>query len=147
MSELWTDQTFQRFPDRQCHGAAEIRAYFEATFAAIPDLAVEMLALVEQGDEVFVRWRLSGTQQGRLQGLEGTGRKLRLDGIDHFTLRDGKIASNFVVFDQMQWARQIGLLPDDGTTADRAVSADYHAPTQVARVIQPPRSTSYRPTP
>ena len=74
MSELWTDQTYQRFPDRDCHGAEEIRAYFEATFAAIPDLRVEILALVEQGDEVLVRWRLSGTQQGRLQGLEGTGR-------------------------------------------------------------------------
>jgi steroid delta-isomerase-like uncharacterized protein len=142
MSELWTDQTFQRFPDRNCHGAAEIRAYFEATFAAIPDLAVEMLALVEQGDEVFVRWRLSGTQQGRLQGLEGTGRRIALDGIDHFTLRDGKIASNFVIFDQTQWARQIGLVPDDGSAGDRAVKGAFNARIKLARTLQARRSTS-----
>ena len=142
MSELWTDQTFQRFPDRNCHGAAEIRAYFEATFAAIPDLAVEMLALVEQGDEVFVRWRLSGTQQGRLQGLEGTGRRIALDGVDHFTLRDGKIASNFVIFDQTQWARQIGLMPDEGTTGDRAVKGAFNARVKFARTLQARRSTS-----
>jgi steroid delta-isomerase-like uncharacterized protein len=142
MSALWTDQTLQRFPDRNCHGTAEIRAYFEETFAAIPDLVVEMLSLVEDGDEVFVRWRLSGTQKGRLQGLEGTGRKLRLDGVDHFTLRDGKIASNFVVFDQMQWARDIGLLPHDGSNADKAVKAAFNAKARVAKEVQARRSTS-----
>jgi steroid delta-isomerase-like uncharacterized protein len=142
MSELWTDQTLQRFPDRDCHGTAEIRAYFEATFAAIPDLAVEMLAIVEQGDEVFVRWRISGTQSGRLQGLEGTGRKLRLDGVDHFTLRDGKIASNFVIYDQLQWARQIGLMPEDGSAADRALKTAFNAKTKLAKELQARRSTS-----
>jgi len=142
MSTLWTDQTFQRFPDRVCHGTAEIRAYFDEVFEAIPDVVVEMLALVEQGDDVFVRWRLSGTQQGRLQGLEGTGRRIRLDGVDHFTLRDGKIASNFVVFDQMQWARDIGLLPPDGGSADKAVKAAFNAKVRVQKEIQARRSTS-----
>ena len=142
MSELWTDQTFERLPDRDCHGAEEIRAYFEAIFAAIPDLMVEILALVEQGDDVFVRWRLSGTQHGRLQGLEGTGRRIRLDGVDHFTLRDGKIASNFVIFDQLQWGRQIGLMPEDGSTGDRAFKGAFNARVKLARKVQERRSTS-----
>ena len=142
MSTLWTEQTLQRFPDRDCHGVAEIRDYFEATFEAIPDLAVEMLAIVEQGDEVFVRWRLSGTQQGRLQGLEGTGRRIRLDGVDHFTLRDGKIASNFVIYDQTQWGRQVGLMPDDGSPGDRALKGAFNARVKVARAVQARRSTS-----
>ena len=142
MSTLWTEETFQRFPDRVCHGAGEVRTYFEETFAAIPDLAVEMLSLVEQDDEVFVRWRMSGTHRGRLQGLEGTGRKIRLDGVDHFTLRDGKIVSNVVVFDQMQWARDIGLLPHDGSPADKAVKAAFNAKARVAKEIQARRSTS-----
>jgi steroid delta-isomerase-like uncharacterized protein len=142
MSALWTDQTYQRFPDRVCHGTSEIRAYFDEVFAAIPDVVVEMLSLVEQGDEVFVRWRLSGTQRGRLQGLEGTGRRILLDGVDHFTLRDGKIAGNFVVFDQMQWARDIGLLPPDGSNADKAVRAAFNAKVRVQQEIQARRSTS-----
>ena len=142
MSELWTEQTYQRFPDRVCHGTGEIRAYFDEVFAAIPDLAVEVLALNEQGDDVFVRWRLSGTQRGRIQGLEGSGRRIRLDGVDHFTLRDGKIASNFVVYDQMQWARDIGVLPPDGSSADKAVKAAFNAKVRVQREIQARRSTS-----
>jgi predicted ester cyclase len=142
MSTLWTDQTYQRFPYLDCHGAEEIRAYFEATFAAIPDLVVEMLAIVEQGDEVFVRWRLSGTQSGRLQGLEGTGRRIRLDGVDHFTLRDGKIASNFVIYDQTQWGRQVGLMPEDGSGGDRALKGAFNARVKLARAVQARRSTS-----
>ncbi len=142
MSTLWTDQTYQRFPDRDCHGADEIRAYFEATFAAIPDLRVEVMSLVEQGDEVFVRWRLSGTQQGRIQGIEGTGRRIRLDGVDHFTLRDGKIASNFVIFDQTQWGRQVGLMPEDGSGGDRALKGAFNARVKLARAVQARRSTS-----
>jgi steroid delta-isomerase-like uncharacterized protein len=142
MKQLWTDDTVQRFPDRTCHGTAEIATYFAETFAAIPDLAIEVQAVVEQGDEVFVRWRLTGTQEGRIQGIDGTGRRLELDGVDHFTLRDGKIASNFVVFDQMQWARHIGLLPPDGSAADRALKTAFNAKTRVAREIQARRSTS-----
>jgi SnoaL-like polyketide cyclase len=100
------------------------------------------MSLVEQGDEVFVRWRLSGTQQGRLQGLEGTGRRIRLDGVDHFTLRDGKIASNFVIYDQTQWGRQVGLMPEDGSSGDRALKGAFNARVKLARAVQARRSTS-----
>jgi steroid delta-isomerase-like uncharacterized protein len=142
MRQLWRDDTLQRFPDRTCRGADEIAAYFEETFAALPDLRVEVVALVERGDEVFVRWRLTGTQQGAIQGIEGTGRRIELDGVDHFTLRDGRIASNFVVFDQMQWARQVGLMPADASPADRALKAAFNARTKLAARLQARRSTS-----
>jgi steroid delta-isomerase-like uncharacterized protein len=142
MRQLWRDDTLQRFPDRTCHGADEIAAYFEETFAALPDLHVAIVALVERDDEVFVRWRLTGTQQGRIQGIDGTGRRIELDGVDHFTLRDGAIVSNFVVFDQMQWGRQIGLMPPASSAADRALKAAFNARTQLARRLQARRSTS-----
>jgi steroid delta-isomerase-like uncharacterized protein len=142
MRQLWRDDTLQRFPDRTCHGADEIAAYFEETFAALPDLHVAIVALVERDDEVFVRWRLTGTQQGRIQGIDGTGRRIELDGVDHFTLRDGAIVSNFVVFDQLQWGRQIGLMPPAGSAADRGMKAAFNARTKLASRLQARRSTS-----
>ena len=75
-------------------------------------------------------------------GLDGTGKRLELDGADHFTVRDGKIASNFVIFDQMQWARHIGLMPPEGSTPDKAIKAAFNAKTRVAKEIQARRSTS-----
>lgn len=58
---------------------------------------------------------------------EPTGRKIALDGIDHFVVRDGAVATNFVGFDQMQFARQTGMLPPDGSRADRAMKTAFNA--------------------
>ena len=40
--------------------------------------------------------------------------------------------SNTVVFDQMTFARQVGLLPPDGSGADKALKAAFNAKTRVA---------------
>jgi hypothetical protein len=41
------------------------------------------------------------------------------------------VVSNFVVFDQFQYARQLGLMPPDGSRADRAMKAAFNAQTTV----------------
>ncbi len=133
---MWTDATVERFPSSTVHGADGMAAYFEDLFAALPDLRMRVVALAENGEDVFVRWHMTGTHTGEpFEGLEAAGRALAIDGIDHFVIRDGTIATNFVIFDQMQFARQIGLLPPDGSRADRATKAAFNAKTRLlARV-------------
>lgn len=134
--EFWSDATVERFPDKTCRGADEIAAYFEDALAAIPDWHIEITSIAEQGDDVFVHWHLTGTHRGTLVGIEGTGKPLAIDGIDHFVVRDGRVISNFVVFDQMQYARQIGMMPPDGTAADRAVKAAFNARTKLVEKLR-----------
>ncbi len=136
LRELWSDDVVERFPDRTCRGVDEVAAYFEDAFAALPDMRIEVLSIVEQGDDVFARWRITGTHTGPVQGIEGTGKPIELDGIDHFGLRDGKVVSNFVVFDQMQYSRQLGILPGQDTVADKAMKAAFNARTKVARKLK-----------
>ena len=136
LRQFWTDQTVERFPDRTCRGPDEITAYFEQAFAAIPDWHMEVIAVAEQEDDVFVRWHLTGTHDGPLLGIAPSGKPLALDGIDHFVIRDGKVASNFVVLDQMQYARQIGMMPADGSAADRGVKAAFNARTALAKKLR-----------
>ncbi len=136
LRRFWTDATVERFPDRTCTGADEIAAYFEDAFAAIPDLRITVASLIEQGDDVFVRWHLSGTHRGELMGIAGTGKPLAIDGIDHFVIRDGTVVSNFVVFDQMQYGRQIGMLPADGSAGDRALKQAFNLRTRVAERLR-----------
>ena len=69
-------------------------------------------------------------------GIETTGKRIELDGIDHFTVRGGTIVSNFVVFDQMDVGRQLGLLPPDGSSPDRALKAAFNAKTKIAEAIR-----------
>lgn len=136
LRQFWNDETVERFPDRTCRGTEEIARYFEDTFAAIPDFHMEVQTITEQGDDVFVHWHLTGTHSGPLLGIEPTGRALAIDGIDHFVFRDGRVISNFVVFDQMQYARQIGMMPPDGSTADRGVKAAFNARTKLMAALK-----------
>ena len=141
LRQFWTADTVERFPDRSCHGADEIAAYFEEVLAALPDFNMEVRGLVEQGEHVFVQWHLTGTHTGgSFQGIEPTGRSLAIDGIDHFVLSEGKVITNFVVFDQMQFARQIGLMPQDGSGADRALKLAFNAKTTLEARIRDMRS-------
>jgi steroid delta-isomerase-like uncharacterized protein len=136
LREFWTSDTVERFPDRTCHGGQEIEQYFQETFAALPDFHMEVVSVVESGDDVFVHWHLTGTHQGPMQGIEPTGKRVEIDGMDHFVIRDGRVLSNFVVFDQMQYARQIGMMPAEGSGPDKAVKAAFNARTKVASKLK-----------
>lgn len=141
LRQLWTQDTVQRFPDRTCRGPDEIAAYLEQVFAAVPDIQIEVRELVERDEHVLVQWHLTGTHTGAdFQGIEATGRPLAIDGFDHIVLRDGKIVSNFIVYDQMQFARQVGLMPQDGSGADRALKLAFNAKTTLEKRIREVRS-------
>jgi predicted ester cyclase len=133
---FWTDATVERFPQGTRRGEAAIAEYFEEAFAALPDFNMEIIGLAEQNDDVFVHWKLTGTHSGApFQGIEATGRSVAIDGIDHFVVRDGTVESNFVVYDQMQFARQIGLIPEDGTRADRGMKAAFNTKNRVMKRV------------
>ncbi len=136
LKQFWTDSTVERFPDKTCHGAEEIGAYFQDAFDALPDWHMEVVTIAAQGDDVFVQWHLTGTHAGPLLGIAPTGKALAIDGIDHFVVRDGKVVSNFVVVDQLQYARQIGMMPPDGSGADRALKSAFNARTKLAERLK-----------
>jgi len=137
LRQSWTQATVERFPSGTIHGADAMAGYFQALFDALPDFHMQVVAVAEAGDDVFVHWHLTGTHSGgRLEGIEPTGRAIAIDGMDHFVIRDGTIATNFVVFDQMQFARQLGMLPADGSPADRAMKAAFNAKTRLLRRLR-----------
>jgi predicted ester cyclase len=136
LRQCWTDATVEYFPDATCHGRDELAAYFTDKFEAIEGFNLEVIAIVGADDDVLVHWHLTGRHTGRLLGIAPTGKSIEVDGIDHFVLRDGEVVTNTVVFDQMKFARQIGLLPPDGSTADRALKAAFNAKTKAVAKIK-----------
>jgi steroid delta-isomerase-like uncharacterized protein len=136
LKQGWTADTVVRFPDRTCTGADEIAAYFDEAYAAMPDWHMEVVSIAADGDDVFVHWHLTGTHTGPLLGIEPTGKPLAVDGMDHFVVRDGKVVSNFVIFDQMQYARQIGMMPPDGSSADKAVKSAFNLRTKLVQRVR-----------
>lgn len=144
MRQVWTTSTVELFPDAPCRGADEVAAYFADKFAAIQEFHLEVLAIADSGEDAFVHWRMTGRHTGTLLGIAGTGKEIELDGIDHFVLRDGKVISNTIVFDQMKFARQVGLLPPDGSMADKALKGAFNAKARVASVARGRRRSSTR---
>lgn len=133
---FWTEETVEYFPDATCRGADEVAAYFSDKFAAIENFHLDVVAIAESGDDVLVHWRLTGRHTGTLLGVAATGKTLEIDGSDHFVLRDGRALSNTVVFDQMAFARQVGLMPPDGSAVDRALKAAFNATTRTVQKLR-----------
>lgn len=139
---FWTEDTVEHFPDATCRGPEEVTAYFTDKFAAIEGFRLRVVAIAESGNDVLVHWRLTGRHTGMLLGVAGTGRSLEIDGSDHFVLRDGRALTNTVVFDQMAFARQVGLMPPDGSAADKALKQVFNAKTRAVDAFHRRRGSS-----
>jgi steroid delta-isomerase-like uncharacterized protein len=76
---------------------------------AFPDLKVEIVALYAEGNFVITRWIARGTNTGPFLGMKPTGKFAETKGLDLAEVRDGKIISDFNVYDSMSLLRQLEL--------------------------------------
>lgn len=108
-----------------------VRHFFSEMFATIPDLSLSVLDMVAYGDRAAVRWRATGTFDGRgkFQGLAPTGASVVLEGCDLLTIEDGLIQENFAYTNQTELARQMGAMPPSGSVGDRAMLGAINART------------------
>ena len=117
-------------------GREELRDYFRSLFAAMPDARTTVTRLVAGEQSCAVEWRLEGTLNGApFLGIEPTGKHVEVRGLDLFELENGELVSNTAYFDGMGFARQIGLLPPDGSGADRAMRSAFNAVTKLRRAL------------
>jgi glyoxylase-like metal-dependent hydrolase (beta-lactamase superfamily II)/predicted ester cyclase len=112
-----------------------VRAFLEAIFGAVPDIAFEIADLTADEERTVVRWTARGTFAGGPLpiGVQATGDSVAVDGIDVLTVRGGRIAGNEAFVDGLALARQIGLLPAEGSPADRRLTRAFNARTRLRR--------------
>src|SRR3954468_10547526 len=115
-------------------GRAEMIGYFDELYAAIPDFRLQIVDLVAEGEKSVVRWRITGTfaGPGRFQGLEPNGARLELEGCDFVTVKDGKVAEITAFTDNMTVARELGVLPPAGSTAEAQMTRAMNVKTRMA---------------
>jgi predicted ester cyclase len=116
---------------------AEIKAFFNGQFAAFPDWTFEILELAASGKNAACRWRVTGTFKGpgRFQGLAPNGKSIEMEGCDMLRVEDGRIVENNAYTNGAVIAQQLGLLPPQGSTADRVVTAAFNAKTAATTAI------------
>jgi steroid delta-isomerase-like uncharacterized protein len=117
-------------------GRDELRDYFRSMFAGMPDARTTITRLVAGESSCAVEFRIEATLEGApFMGIEPSGKRVEIRGMDLFELEDGKLVSNTSYFDSMAIARQIGMLPADGSGTDRAMKSAFNAMTKVRRAI------------
>ena len=101
------------FPDgiRGPEGIMHMVAMFRAGF---PDLHYTPQDLIAEGEKVAMRWRASGTHQGRFLDVAPTGKRMAITGIDIFRVADGQIVEAWVNSDFLSLMQQIGAIPARG---------------------------------
>ena len=87
------------------------KQFFTAFTNAFPDLRHDIVDLVAEGDKVAVRFNVTGTHKGELQGIPPTGKKVSFIAMDFITLIDGKIVEDCLSVDMMGLMQQIGAIP------------------------------------
>ena len=103
---------------------AGMRAFFGEVFGAFPDFELIVLQRIAAGDRCTVHWRATGTFAGAaFQGVEPTGARVRIEGLDLLTIEDGLISRNEAFFDGAEMARQLGVLPAVGSAQEQRMNA------------------------
>ncbi|MEM1369617.1 MAG: ester cyclase [Cyanobacteria bacterium P01_H01_bin.15] len=81
----------------------------EGVHLAFPDLQIEILGQVAQGNRVWTHWRAFGTHAGEYLGQAATGNAIDYSGVQIDNIVDGRIIASWVYWDNYTLRRQIGL--------------------------------------
>lgn len=118
-------------------GRDAIIGFFEELYAAFPVFTMEVERIVGDDRHAVVQWEASGTfSGGPFQGVEPTGRRVTIRGVDVMEFDEGKVRHNTIYYDGAAFARQIGMLPRTGSAADRAVLAGFNGLTRLRSKIR-----------
>jgi predicted ester cyclase len=88
-------------------------AIYELWHDAFPDCSLTMRELVTDGDRAMAEATFTGTHTGVLRTPAGevapTGRRVDVDYVDAWQIRDGKVVRDRVYFDEVELLTQLGI--------------------------------------
>ena len=137
MAEHWADEGIEEIlPVGIFRGPDEVKAYFTELFTAVPDFDMTIDRVLAHDDDVLVQWRASGTfSGGPLMGVEPTGRQIELRGLDWLEVEGDKVVRNTAFADGAALARGMGLLPPQGSAAEKAMFGAFNALTKARGAV------------
>jgi len=83
-------------------------AGFKAIF---PDLEEHLQDVIASGDTVATRWVVAGSLQQEFMGIPGSGQMIRVEGMNFYRLRDGRVTDIWTQFDGVAMMQQLGAIP------------------------------------
>ena len=96
---------------RELRGREQVKHNIVHWRSALPDLVHQVEDMRADRDVVVVRWRARGTHQGRLWGVEPTGRHIDVPAFELSRIANGRIAEQWLALDTLGLAQQLGIAP------------------------------------
>lgn len=109
IDELFTEDYVMHDPNvpDDIEGREGFRAYVRTFRDAFPDLEVEQVDQLVDGDEVATRFVIRGTHEGELLGIAPTGRTVTVNGTIVSRLEGDRIAEEWTVVDVLGMLQQL----------------------------------------
>ncbi len=82
----------------------------EDEIKAFPDLHVAIEDIIAEGDKVCVRLQETATHTGEYRGLAPTGNNLSYAVVAIWRIVEGKIVEGWIIYDQMDFLKQLGVI-------------------------------------
>ena len=79
--------------------------------AMFPDLEEDLQDIIARGDTVATRWVLTGSQQQEFMGIPASGQIIRVEGMNFYRLKDGRVTDIWAQFDGIALMQQLGVIP------------------------------------
>ena len=137
MAEHWAEDGIEEIlPVGIFRGPEEVKAWFTELFTAVPDFDMTLERVLAQENNVLVQWRASGDfTGGPLIGVEPTGRRIELRGLDWLEVEGDKVVRNTAFADGAALARDMGMLPPQGSAAEKALFGAFNALTKARGAV------------
>jgi predicted ester cyclase len=137
MAEHWSEEGIEEIlPVGIFRGPEEVREWFTELFTAVPDFEMTIDRTLAQDNNVLVQWRASGNfSGGPLMGIEPTGRRIELRGLDWLEVEGDKVVRNTAFADGAALARGMGVLPPQGSAAEKAMFSAFNAFTKARGAV------------
>jgi predicted ester cyclase len=107
---LAPDFTDRTLPPGRPQGIAGALAASKFFHAAVPDVHCDVKQMIVTGDRVITHLRFTGHFTGTLMGAQGHGQPVDFIATDIYRIRNGQIAENWHLEDNLTFLRQIGVV-------------------------------------
>ncbi len=81
-----------------------------ATREAFPDLTTTIDELVEEGEQLAIRWHSTGTHTATFLDVPPTGRRVEVSGVAFARFAGEQVAAEWVTWDPRQLLRALGII-------------------------------------
>jgi len=137
MAEHWAEEGIEEIlPVGIFRGPQEVKEWFTELFTAVPDFDMTLDRVLAHENNVLVQWRASGDfTGGPLMGIDPTGKRVELRGLDWLEVEGDKVVRNTAFADGAALARGMGLLPPQGSAAEKAMFSAFNTFTKARGAV------------